>query len=439
MMKRLPMNMNSMLRKRPELVLTLGVWALTLAAAWMRHPLVGDPYGSETLWYIVATLGAVMIPALLFGGRTRDVQRPPVPSWLLTVATMAALLVSVWITFYVRRELAHLDVGDQRAIKGVATVEAGPLGRANYLFNALGLVAPFLLALRVRRILSAVAVFGALVGLAVFFFAKVGLRTELMPVLLVYCTSIVLWRQDLIRLTWTRLALCGVALFIGGLGMNTVMSIAASRGGLYGPTANFNMDRGARVLQSVGMQNAPDAVLMCAGQASEYILGPVYYFDFYKQAPVATLALGGHQFDLVARRFGNTSGPQLKMDVDELYLDIGIEWNVWATALREMMVDFGETGSLVAFAILGVFCGVMRRRSPTMMSARYLLSLFFAYLIVSPFFSTMKSGFFEAGLYLGLVAFVCEALALKPKVVLSKRATSRPNPSRACGLSPASS
>lgn len=280
------------------------------------------------------------------------------------------------------------------------------LEQCNYILKALGLLSVFIMAMRTRRLSSAIVIFIALIVLATYFFLRVGLRTEFFPVLVVYVTSIVLWRRDLLP-TWKRTIAIGLAFLLAGAFLNGLLGVFAGRGGLYGQAAQVNMNRGAQYLQPYGLDNAPDIVLIAFGQAVEYALSPLQWFDFYYHYQLDTTARGGHQFDLIARRFGNTCGPIIKQEVDDLYLVIGVETNAWATAIREMMVDFGERGSLVAFAVIGTVMGICRRRQ-ALISAKFLLAILFAYTLVSPFFSLLRSGFMECGLYLAIVLFVAE-------------------------------
>jgi hypothetical protein len=101
-------------------------------------------------------------------------------------------------------------------------------------------------------------------------------------------------------------------------------------------------------LEMIGIIFAPDAVNSAIGTLSEYVAAPLLNLSFYIDHNTYLPTHGSHQFPSLLCRLGMEPAVVTKVNVDYLYAGLGIVNNVWASALREMIIDFGLLGADIA-------------------------------------------------------------------------------------------
>ena len=120
----------------------------------------------------------------------------------------------------------------------------------------------------------------------------------------------------------------------------------------------------------------------------DYTGGNVYYFSiFYDNADKLNAhTYGIYNFSLF-ERFTTISWADTHFKIDKLYLKSDIKYNVWATALRDLYVDFGFTGTFIFVFILSVLFFSSRKFLYQSYSAQSVFFLSFAFFLFAPFHS----------------------------------------------------
>lgn len=120
----------------------------------------------------------------------------------------------------------------------------------------------------------------------------------------------------------------------------------------------------------------------------DYTGGIVYYLNifldnFYK---IDYRTYGFYNFNFLDR-FETINFTKSHDDIDNLYLPYDIRHNVWASFIRDFMIDFGLIGTFLVLIILSSIMFHARKYIAQSYSAQVLFFLLFAFLIFTPFHS----------------------------------------------------
>lgn len=144
-------------------------------------------------------------------------------------------------------------------------------------------------------------------------------------------------------------------------------------------------------------------------QFIEYMGNPLYFFDYFLQVHHGAPKYGLYQFNLIANRVGFDQ-MTYKKEIDMLYADLGIQWNVWGTALRDMVIDFGRWGFQVVIILLGGLLYILRKNLRLGVHWQFAYVLILQWFIYSPFGSQFMLVFFQTIMLISGFALVAGSL-----------------------------
>lgn len=88
---------------------------------------------------------------------------------------------------------------------------------------------------------------------------------------------------------------------------------------------------------------------------------PVMFSRFWDCVAVEPTR-GAWQFSHTAGRLGNpTAYMDIRAEIHAQQSSVGLFGNVWCTAVRDSVVDWGRTGALVQFGLMGLLAGWVRK------------------------------------------------------------------------------
>lgn len=419
----------------PELFWISVAWLTELVIAWLRYPINGVPYGLKTVIFYLGCLACVVVPAFIFGARREPPAQPyrffsggrlfPDPKFAV-FAMITFLTVAVFI--YVRREYIGIDVTEMRSLRGTLEVST-PGYRAYMLLAAFALPSVvFWIEAKQHFLLRIGFLFVFAVG---YWKASMisGARFELLPILLMSAVALWFRYSDMVlRRPLRAIGITG-SLFAFVVALNSGYNLVSTKGGDDSLVAAELRNNGAAVLQLVGIKQAPLGFEHAAGSVVEYVFPACIYLDFYLAENQFPPTRGAHQFEQIMVRAGLNHSLPTKLAVDDLYGAIGIYYNVWSTALREMCIDFGVLGTFVQCIVMGAFLGLAKRSQDRSLAAQNLYLMLSAFFLAAPLVSLFKSKLFEMGIYSGLAWFAFDAIRRRPsirKAILRAEPTQEP-------------
>ena len=404
----------------PEIFWPCLLWAFGLCGPWLTYWLDGTPYTAQTLVFVLGCVFAFIVPCRIFGvalpqtfdaflGGSSTQKKPERSQPDYLVYTSAAMLLMVGIYFYIRKDFIGVETSEARELRKTMS------GNTNA-YRLYEMLSPFALGsaffcMRWNPLRSKALVFYAIVASA-FAGAMLfsGARYEMVPLLLIVISTAIVFQGRLLVSNITRgVAIGALVLVTIGTG-NVLLNVASFKGGGSGAEGVAIESRGTSILQSLGMVSPPAPIAIFIAIVDEYLFRPTRYLDFYIEVNELPTARGSHQFSILATRLHIYGGAELKEDVDQLYSVLGIEYNVWATGLREMSIDFGFAGAVVAFAVAGVLTALFKRNASRYYSAQFAYVFFIAYLIFLPLSSILKAISMQASFYGVFVLLALEML-----------------------------
>lgn len=381
---------------------------------WLRYRLDGVPYSIETAAFYLGSLACVILPAWFVGkprAETEDWGRPDKRQTFASLAQFCisafALVGVIGLYFYARREYAGVDVSSMRGERSNLAVSG--LEARVYL-----LLSPFALASVVFWLKQKlpIKVFCAAAFLVLFWKASIisGARFELMPIPLLGALGLWFGYSDRFLKYPVRTILAAGTGFLFVLAVNSFYNILSTKGGGESSVAAYIRNAGAAVFELVGIRQAPIVLEEIMGSMAEYVFAPLIYLDFYLKENQFTPTMGTHQFAAIFVRLGFEEAIPTKMAVDDLYSAMGIYHNVWATGLREVMIDFGLKGALLQCLGMGLLLGASKRFLTRSTAARNLYLILCAYHLATPLVSLFKSKVFEIGFYGAVIWFLLDVM-----------------------------
>lgn len=399
----------SWLEKWPELAIASASWLAPVALSWMRWPLVGTPYSLETIAIYIGCFLSVLIPAYIIGRPITSPLRPaaqdllwnrPSSIWLalgITVMTMLSYIL-------LRREYFGVDTATAREERG--QIEYSGWVYRVYLVGALvasvsvtmwsGLRKAWLPFYTVPSVILLVSAVASIVS---------GARFEMVPLAAMMAVGIAINNIHKWAAKPIRTSIITLLPFAAWIVVNSAFNVYGTKGGANSQTAVYLQNVGGLFLELFGIEDTSPAVERAFGSVSEYVAAPLPFFDYYIASNTFPPTHGAHQFSNLLIRLGMESAVVTKEGVDDLYTELGIMSNVWATAVREMMIDFGFFGAFVECAVIGCLIGLSKRRARENLAARHLYLMLTSYLIAAPLTSFSKSILFEVGIYGAILWF----------------------------------
>ncbi|GAB3930524.1 O-antigen polymerase [Larkinella terrae] len=120
----------------------------------------------------------------------------------------------------------------------------------------------------------------------------------------------------------------------------------------------------------------------------DYTGGCVYYLSIFTDTSdkISYLTYGFYNFNFLDR-FGVINWMKVHDDIDHLYYDYDIRYNVWATSIRDLSIDFGLVGSFLFIFFMSKLMFVSKRYLDRSKSAQLVYFMAFAFFLFSPFHS----------------------------------------------------
>jgi hypothetical protein len=214
--------------------------------------------------------------------------------------------------------------------------------------------------------------------------------------------------------------LIGVILFAG----NAVFTYV--RGGIEDTSRAHTymrmVSRGDALASAIGIGELPSYAAYALVELYQYCGTPIYYLHYYAAAEKPFLGFGSSQFPRVLRVVQTLSGwgPEgdIRIATDNSYNELGIAGNVWGTALRDVVADFGEDGYWVGILLWMVVFRHVRTKQAVSGSYELLYALMVSWIIWSPFESLLRVGVFEMALYYSVAMVFAEELVVRSTIRL---------------------
>lgn len=244
-----------------------------------------------------------------------------------------------------------------------------------------------------------------------------GGRVSLQLAIIVFVASSLVIARYLIAMKLWRFATIGVASLLAMIAANSAFNYL--RSGRTDPVRDFAfIEAGDSALRSVGISEAPYAVSYATTLFLVYLVYPIPYFDYFIETYEGDPAYGRFQFSFIANRTGY-DGMRQKLEIDELYALIGVNYNIWATGFREMIVDTGKVLFVPVMLLLGVVFALLKRYENRLLGLRMLYIFALSWLIASPFYSLLKARPFEFAVYFAFLVLAFELLTNQSLIAYS--------------------
>lgn len=165
------------------------------------------------------------------------------------------------------------------------------------------------------------------------------------------------------------------------------------------------------LLDKAGYSWMPDSMLLPFRFAYGYAITPISYLQHFINTNEIPPRFGVFQFNVLGRRLGYFWLYD-KVAVDHSYFTLGITHNIWATGLREMVVDFGLYGVPFVFFLAGIIYSIAKHKRYRSLGAYSLCFLILMFMLNTPFESLFKDQSLEMALYFTLLVIFLERSGL---------------------------
>ncbi len=166
---------------------------------------------------------------------------------------------------------------------------------------------------------------------------------------------------------------------------------------------------GNNLLKSYGTENSSQLFSESISLIWGYTGASLIHFDNFLHQYNFEPQFGLYHFANFGNRFTSHNRAKVKMAIDMSQTNLGIYYNIWATGLREVVVDFGKVMLFPVLFFCGFFIGKLRGMINSYISARCLYCLLLAWLIALPFVSLLTNRTFENAVLFCFLWFFIEA------------------------------
>jgi hypothetical protein len=226
----------------------------------------------------------------------------------------------------------------------------------------------------------------------------------------------ILYGRKLLK-NWLRVGLFAFLGLIIALGGNTIYNAVRGYHGIDTLYRDESVLLGERVLAVFGITSVPLWIAAPFSALVLYVALPISMLEHFLMRNDQSLMYGTYQFASVGARLKTWSDlpdrTTMKFDVDAMYNEIGFRENVWATALRESILDFGVLGTVLQWFFLGVIISLLWKAASRNMFAGFFCAVLGAYIVQSPMTNALLNRTFESSVLLGGVACFL-SIALRP-------------------------
>lgn len=418
---------DSLIKRRPELVLTNLAWSLALVGHYTHYQFHLVPLRWNGLVFVLLAILALNLGFLTappFTGEPSAAKRPEkeLNPWLFHALPV---LFFIGMVFQYRATASGgfqrtLDV--VRAEYGELGTEATSAGIGWYMYVLLAPLCLYsidaLFFRKPRKVSIAIVLVFLMAGVVVGAFTAGG-RSELMLMAVFAFTAFVVNKRQKLLLHPRKMALKLLLWLFAFLFVNSIFFYF--RGGTYDEIREYSyerqIDQTDDMLSSLGLGWLPSPVQYIYGYIYGYFLSPLGYFQYFLDSYDGPKTYGFLQCMLLYNRIGiYTSIPppmERKMTIDTLYTDIGIDFNVWATGFREMVADFGPIGAVLVIFAVTVLASQAKRYYYEFAPGRVLFLGWTAWCVFSPFSNLFRTRIFEMAMILSSASFIAWLL-LKP-------------------------
>jgi len=182
------------------------------------------------------------------------------------------------------------------------------------------------------------------------------------------------------KLTWVFLLICVVAVLYSLLRLDKEGSVLVSH---LLTLKYINSD----AITSMSRLSFGIPLIVMISTVYDYTGSNISNLDIYiLNSQNINLGYGFYQFNFLDK-FGIIDREKTHDLVDAIYLKYDISYNVWATSLRDLMIDFGVTGSFIFIFVLAYIMFKARQNFKKSYFVQCLFFLLFAFFLFSPFHS----------------------------------------------------
>lgn len=306
-------------------------------------------------------------------------------------------MLAVYFQYKAYSDLAGLELSEARKLYMTQAAIV------NTLYSRLALilspVVPFFLVeaikgVKVRWILTMLVIF--LFGAGTLFAISIGGRFDLLCMLVLCVVGFGAFQPDIIRKYRHWIFIFTPIFLILFFIVNVLFSVQRSAVESASFTESGALLDAQEIISGYTSNSIPEFLITAISKLDDYILLNINRFDFYLTVNQLPPAWGQHSFYIFSTKFGFVGGNEVKQSVDAYYVSFyGNITNVWATGLRDIIMDFGVAGLFVlSFACAFFYCVCLKFSSKSIFAGHMAVAVV-AFLTLSCVVSYFKSIFFQ--------------------------------------------
>ena len=371
-------------------------WILIWVLPWIKYPSSGVPYGQSGFLISFGAVAVFVLTVKIFSKETPSLKIPLCGYSLVFMFGVFSML-SVYFQYKAYSDLAGLELNEARKL--YMNQEAIVDTFYSRLALIMSPVVPFFLIeaikqIKVRWIFTMVVIF--LIGTGILFAVSIGGRFDLLCMLWLCVVGVGAFQDGIIR-KYRRLIFIFTPIFIILFFIvNVVFSVKRSQIESVSYTESGALFDAQELISGYTSKLLPEVLLIAISRLDDYILLNIKRLDFYLTVNQVPPAWGQHSFYIFSTKIGFDGGNEVKQTVDSYYASFyGNITNVWATGLRDIIMDFGILGLFLLSFSSGFFYCVCLKFTSKSIFAGHMAVAIVVFMTLSCVVSYFKSIFFQ--------------------------------------------
>ncbi len=399
----------NLLLKKPDMLVVIIGWAYLIIINILFLNVVDYDFTS----YVFYIFSAVLV--LLFG---LSIKRP-IKSYFFDIGTsfftsknfliICGLLGFIGsFVIYKSNPYSGIDISIE-AIRKDHITQGGHFSYYNYvniLFTPFYPLGIFLATLK-RKIDIPIVIFILMLFLGMYFvLMTTGGRADILIIIFIFLSAMIVNKPHYVA----NHKLYLIMIIIIFLGLNVFYStLRTAKMRETSIAFRYNTFRtGEDLLKSVGIEDPPEIIAEIITKMWIYAGSSLIYFDNFLNRYHEEPQFGLYHFTNIGNRFESHNRAKVKLSIDFSQANLGVLYNIWATGLREVVVDFGKIMLFPGLFGAGFFIGKLRGLINKYLSARFLYCLLLSWLIALPFVSLFPSRMYENSVILCFIWFLID-------------------------------